>query len=150
MSGSPNSSDELFFEHRGGFYPTVRFVEITHEGVLEKSGGRPGVHSPAALESATRKPRESAFGEDAYATLFWKVAAIGYTLAHDHVFSDGNKRTSAEVMQLCLGWNGYPFQPNPEALTTVMILVAGGHLGIEGLRFALLHLYGENPSDHTI
>jgi death-on-curing protein len=134
------------FRHRGQDFPTVAFVDVVHGTVLTASGGRAGVLKPELLESAIEKPVVSVGGEDAYPTLFSKVAAIGHSIAHGHVFQDGNKRTAVEVMLITLSWNGFKRRPNLIALETTILLVAAGYLNAEGLRMALLHMYGLDPA----
>jgi death-on-curing protein len=40
------------------------------------------------------RPAQSAFGEDAYLSLFEKSAALLDSIANNHGFRDGNKRTA--------------------------------------------------------
>lgn len=46
------------------------------------------------LQSAVFRPQTSAFGEDAYPTIHEKAAALLHSLARNHPFIDGNKRTA--------------------------------------------------------
>lgn len=46
------------------------------------------------LQAAVARPRASVFGDDAYPTLWDKAAALLHSLAHNHAFVDGNKRTA--------------------------------------------------------
>ncbi|MHB8335549.1 MAG: type II toxin-antitoxin system death-on-curing family toxin [Acidimicrobiales bacterium] len=50
------------------------------------------VHDIGLLDSAVNRPRSSAFGEDAYATLNLKAAALLQSMAKNHALVDGNKR----------------------------------------------------------
>ena len=104
-------SDIYFYRYRGQRYPTRKYVLELHDEVLEVSQGRPGVAHLGVIESAVNKPVASLGDDDAYPTFFTKLAAIGYTLAHDHGFSDGNKRTALQVMLNTLEKNG--FYPDP-------------------------------------
>ena len=137
----------FFYRHRGWDFPTPAFVYFVHEGILLTSPGRAGVAHESVIESAASKPTESAFGEDAYPTFFTKVAAIGYTLAHDHGFSDGNKRTALEVMKLTLTRNALYPDPSEREAATVMVLAAMGLLEVAGLRIALMAWCGVDPAD---
>ncbi|PTA67964.1 type II toxin-antitoxin system death-on-curing family toxin [Deinococcus arcticus] len=119
-------SGRYFDHHHGWAYPTPAFVHLVHDGIFQISPGRAGVAHPGVIESATAKATDSAFGDDAYPTLFTKVAAIGSTLAHDHGFSDGNKRTALQVMLLTLKRNGLHPNPSAREAATVMVLVAMG------------------------
>jgi death on curing protein len=149
MSDAPNS-DKPVFKHRGHRYPTVRSIERLHDSILEESDGLTGVRDVGLLESAIRKVVETAFGDEAYPTLFTKVAAVGFSIAQNHVFNDGNKRTALETMVLILRLNGHAFARNTRAETTLMVLIATGNLSTPGVRVALLHWAGLNPGDDTL
>lgn len=137
----------FFFHYRGREYPTPAFVYFVHDGILQTSPGRAGIAHESVIESAAAKVTDSAFGEDAYPTLFTKVAAIGYTLAHDHGFSDGNKRTALQIMTLTLKRNGLHPDPSEREAATVMVLTAMGLLDVAGLRVALMAWCGIDPAD---
>jgi death-on-curing protein len=44
------------------------------------------------LESASARPRSTAFGEDAYPSIHLKAAAMLHSIARNHPLVDGNKR----------------------------------------------------------
>lgn len=50
------------------------------------------VRDVGLLDSAAARPRSSAFGEDAYATVELKAAALLHSIARNHALVDGNKR----------------------------------------------------------
>ena len=137
------------YRHRGCKYPTVAFVHVLHDAVLEM-GGRAGLLKPDLLESATEKPVVTVGGEDAYLTLFSKVAAIGHAIAHGHVFNDGNKRTAIEAMSATLAMNRHKKRPKSDVMESSILLVAAGHLGIDGLRMALLYAYQLDPANDSL
>ncbi len=137
----------FFYRYRGDDYPTPSFIYAVHDKILTVSAGRTGTAHSAVIESAAAKPTDSAFGDDAYPNLFAKVAAIGYTLAHDHGFSDGNKRTALEVMLLTLKRNGYRPNPSDREAAVAMVLVAMGLTSIDGLRVILMLWCGIDPAD---
>ncbi|MVN85437.1 type II toxin-antitoxin system death-on-curing family toxin [Deinococcus sp. HMF7620] len=140
-------SNTYFFRYRGDDYPTKKYVLELHDDVLEVSEGRPGVAHIGVIESAVNKPVTSIMGEDAYPTFFTKVAAIGYTLAHDHGFSDGNKRTALQVMLNTLEENGFYPDPSEREKVTVAVLAAMDMLQVPGLRVALMLWCGIDPAD---
>lgn len=143
------TSNRYFYRHRGYEFPTVKYLKLVHDTVLEESGGGLGIADEGKIISAARQPVQSAGGEDAYPTLFWKVAAVGLRLAHDHSFTDANKRTALQVMLDTLERNDYYAAPSEEEATTIMVLTAMGLLEIEGLRIALMLWCGVDPADHT-
>lgn len=59
------------------------------------------------LESACGRPQASAFGEDAYPTAWEKAAALLQSLACNHAFVDGNKRTAWMATVVFLWVNGH-------------------------------------------
>jgi death-on-curing protein len=48
--------------------------------------------APLEEALAVNRPRASAFGEDAYATLSLKAAALLHSMTKNHALVDGNKR----------------------------------------------------------
>jgi death on curing protein len=138
------------FRHRRVDSPTVNAVMRLHDRILEESEGLPGVRDKGLLESALHKIVDGFDGQDSYPTFFTKLAAVGYSIAQNHVFTDANKRTALETMLLALRLNGYRQRPSTDAATTVMVLVATGNLEIAGLRVALIHWCGLNPGDSSL
>lgn len=69
-----------------------------------------GVKDHGLLESAVHRPQQSAFGEDAYPSLFDKAAALLESLVKNRCFHNGNKRTAYLVTKSFLLLNGY-YQP---------------------------------------
>lgn len=68
-----------------------------------------GVKSPELLDSAVNRPHQSAFGEDAYKTVFEKAAALFESVAQNHAFQNANKRTAFMALTQFLSYNGYDF-----------------------------------------
>jgi death-on-curing protein len=125
---------------------TPEAILEAHAKVLAMTGGTPGLRDRSLLESAAYAPRESVGGQDAYPTFFTKVAALGYRLCQNHPFVDGNKRTALAAMLWTLRANGYRPKIEPQAGALVMVLVATGHLKLDGLRVALLLWCDLDPS----
>lgn len=140
-------SKAYFYRYGGDFYPTVRYMETLHDRVIAETGGASGVLSPGVLDSAAHKPVQSLGDQDAYPTFFTKVAALGYTLAHDHGFRDGNKRTALMSMLTTLKINGFHATPTDREKETVIVLVAMGLLNVPGLRIALMMWCGIDPAE---
>ena len=126
----------------------MKYLKLVHDAVLEESEGRPGVADEGKIISSARQAIQSAGGEDAYPTLFWKVAALGVRLAHDHGFTDANKRTSLQVMLGTLEQNDFYAEPQEREAALIMVLTAMGHLDIAGLRIALMMWCGIDPADN--
>lgn len=104
-----------------------------HARVIQRSGGMDGLRDRAALEAAIAAPLQSFEGQDLYPTVLEKIARIGYGLASNHAFVDGNKRIGAMMVQLLLGWNGYSLQLQRGELADMFIAIADGQAGQQEL-----------------
>jgi death-on-curing protein len=70
-------------------------------------GTQPEVWDAGLLASAAGRPAQVVFGEDAYPTLFDKVAALMESICLNHCFIQGNKRTAVIAAIHMLNWNGW-------------------------------------------
>ena len=87
-------------------------------------GPEVGLRDRSLLESAVERPRQSAFGEDAYPTLAHKAAALLESLAGNHPFVDGNKRISVLASFVFLELNGFQVEAsNDDVVETVIDLI---------------------------
>jgi death-on-curing protein len=66
-----------------------------------------GVKDPNLLDSAINGPKQSAFGKDAYPTIFEKAAALFESIAKNHAFHNANKRTALASLIVFLKINHY-------------------------------------------
>lgn len=66
-------------------------------------------------------------GQDLFPTAVEKIARLGYGLAANHAFIDGNKRIGAMIVQLLLKWNGYQLKLQSGELADMFIAIAGGN-----------------------
>jgi death on curing protein len=80
------------------------------------------------LESALARPRASAFGEDAYADIHEKAAALLHSLARNHALVDGNKRIALVATIAFLGMNGIRLTLSNDEAYDLVISVATGAL----------------------
>ena len=105
---------------------SVLVAEAVHFDLLRSHGGMPGVRDQAVLESALARGRQRLSYEPG-SDLASLAAAIGYGLARNHPFNDGNKRVAFVVMVVFLGLNGLDLEvPETEVVTVVSDLAAGG------------------------
>lgn len=74
-------------------------------------GTVPDVADYGLLESAVARPRATAFGLDAYPDLGTKAAALLQSLARNHPFVDGNKRTAWAATWTFLAVNDIELDP---------------------------------------
>lgn len=102
-----------------------------HSEQLALFGGPPGLRDPGLLESALARPQNKwAYGETDLAAL---AAAYAFALAKNHAFVDGNKRIAFLSMMTFLRLNAVPFRPSPPAATAMILEVAAGTVGEDGL-----------------
>lgn len=104
-------------------------VIALHSIIIKKTGGIDGVRDRSGLEAAVAAPLQSFGGEDFYPTTIDKIARLGYGLAANHAFIDGNKRIGALMTQLLLQWNGYRLVLNRGELADMFIAIADGSAG---------------------
>ncbi|KUM68644.1 type II toxin-antitoxin system death-on-curing family toxin [Streptomyces griseorubiginosus] len=84
------------------------------------------VRDAGLLESAVHRPSASMFGQEAYTDLFDKAAALLQSLAINHPFLDGNKRTAWVSCVVFLALNDVQLRPDIDAAERLVIAVATG------------------------
>jgi death-on-curing protein len=88
--------------------------------------GRRKVRDLDLLEAAAGRPMQTVFGEDAYPTLPEKAAALLHSIARNHPFADGNKRTATLAALFMLLVNGLKVQWDaPDALEQILDVAEG-------------------------
>lgn len=97
-------------------YLTSKQIILLNALVIKRYTPTEGIRvkDPHLLESAVNRPKQSAFGEDAYPTIWLKAACLFESLAKNHAFVGGNKRTSLSALHQFLWINGLMFQANQE------------------------------------
>lgn len=83
---------------------TADDVIALHSRVIQTSGGIDGLCDRAGLEAAIAAPLQAFGGQDLFPSMLEKIARLGYGLAANHAFIDGNKRIGAMMTQLLLKW----------------------------------------------
>lgn len=93
-------------------YLTFSEVAAINQYVIERfsPSEQIGIKSPELLDSAVNRPKQSAFGTDAYKTLYEKAGALFESVAQNHAFHNGNKRTAFLSLLQFLVYNGYEFE----------------------------------------
>ena len=110
-------------------YPTVEEVaqinaDLTGAVLLRDAG---------LLASAVGRPSQTAFGADAYPDLYTKIAALFESLACNHAFVDGNKRTAVVAAIHMLNWNGFDLIASDTDVVDVAVAVARHQLDLPKL-----------------
>jgi len=96
-------------------------------------GGRAGIRDLASVESAIARPYNGY-----YRPIAQKAAALVHSLALNHGFIDGNKRTAVYMMMLVLERSGYELKPRRgenlnDAVETMVTDVVEHKLGFADL-----------------
>ena len=112
---------------------TAEQVIAVHAYLISETGGTAGIRDKGGLDAAIAAPLQSFDGVDLFHTILEKIASIGYGLAANHAFVDGNKRIGAMVTQLPLRWNGYILSLQENELADMFIAIAAGKASEEDL-----------------
>ena len=100
-------------------YLTLAEVRAIHQDQIERYGGSQGVRDAGVLEAALYRPQTGY-----YADLIEEAAALWESLAQNHPFIDGNKRTAFAATYTFLAINGARLTADSEA---VYAFVSGLH-----------------------
>jgi death-on-curing protein len=84
-------------------YITVPEVENIHDTVLHQFGGLRGFRDKGLVESAVGRVHTGYYDTN----IFKEAAALMDSLANNHGFIDGNKRTAFVSTDTFLRWNGF-------------------------------------------
>lgn len=97
-----------------------------HARIIDATGGSHGVRDVGLLASACGRPEATFDGKRLYPTAFMQAAALLESLARNHPFIDGNKRTAFTAAALFLWRNGYELTADQDAIVPFMVSVAEG------------------------
>jgi len=109
-------------------YPSVNQIIRINANVL---AGAYKVRDADLLDSAVMRPQASAFGQDAYPTIYEKAAALLHSLVLNHPFNDGNKRTATLAALLFLRLNGVEKKWIDENAYWSVIAIAQGKRSVQ-------------------
>ena len=106
-------------------FVTLAQAKAMHEQQLSLFGGTTGIIDEGKLESALYRPANIAnYNPDA--TLSELAAALGYGIAINHPFVDGNKRTAFIVMAVFLEINQIRLIASEVDVVNIMLGIATG------------------------
>lgn len=83
-------------------FPDLGEAIAIHDALIHEFGGAPGLRDEGALAAALMRPQLGY-----YNSLIEEAAALLESLANNHPFVDGNKRTAFAVTDTFLQLNGY-------------------------------------------
>jgi death on curing protein len=114
-------------------YLSLGEVVDLHQALLQQTGGAAGIRDLGMLESALAQPRATFGGVDLHPTAVAKAAAMGFSLALNHPFIDGNKRAAHAAMEVFLLLNGMELRAALDEQERLMLNLADGHVTREEL-----------------
>jgi death-on-curing protein len=91
-------------------------------------GGKALVRDLGLVDSATHRPMASAFGQEAYADLYVKAAALLHSVVRNHPLVDGNKRLGWVACRTFLKINGADLAPKEDEAVEFVLAIAGGDI----------------------
>jgi death-on-curing protein len=103
----------------------LELEELLH--IAQRSlGSAPVVRDYGLLEAALARPRATAFGDDVYAGIHEKAAALLHSLVLNHALIDGNTRLGLAATLAFYGMNGPRLTlSNDDAYRLVMSIATG-------------------------
>lgn len=114
-------------------YLSVVQVRGLHQALVREFGGSSDLRDAGGLESAIARPAMTFGGEDLYADLPSKAAALLHSLVLNHPFVDGNKRIGASAAELFLELNGWRLEATDKAFEELILATAEGKVEAEAL-----------------
>jgi len=115
-------------------YLTVDEVLEINRTVL---GERSTLRDYGLLDGAVMRPQQSVFGEDAYPDIHLKAGALLHSLARNHAFTDGNKRTALLATVVFYTRNGWLLDLEQGEAVRVVLDAAEGRMDADDLALAL-------------
>lgn len=104
-------------------------VIFLHKQLIDETGGSYGINDEGMLESALAAPFQTFDGQELFQSIYQKAARLGFGLASNHAFMDGNKRIGAHVMLVFLALNGIELEYEQNELSDLFLEIADGKLG---------------------
>ncbi len=107
-------------------YLSAEQVLFIHSRIIDTTGGAHGVLDIGLLRSAVSRAMATFEGRDLYPDVFHKAAALMQSLARNHPFVDGNKRTAITSAGVFLSRNGCRLNAGQKELEKFTLSVATG------------------------
>jgi len=116
-------------------YLTSADLIAIHELLLTEFGGMRGITEVGfgRLDAAAAAPQTSVFGEEVYADVVSKTAALCLAIVRGHPFSDGNKRVALVALDVFLAGNGSTLTATDDDAYDAIMALARGEMGHEEL-----------------
>jgi death on curing protein len=113
------------------YYFNIHFAILVHNKIIELSGGRKGMQDIGLLESVV----EHVKNDDYYQSFEEKLTHLVFSIAMNHAFSDGNKRSAIALGAYFLQINGYSGMVGKYIIEmeNIVLWVAKGYINKEFL-----------------
>ena len=98
------------------------------------------------IEAAAHRPAASLWGDDAYASLELKAAALLDSLVNNHPLVDGNKRLGWLAALVFLDLNGVWIEAPDDDAYLLVIEVASGHVELARIAYAFASWSRTSPA----
>jgi len=115
----------------GNLNTDLEIVTYIHDEIIDASGGVKGLHNEGLIRSALARPLHSVGGEDAYVTVYEKAAALLDSIANNHGFRDGNKRTAMAAASYFLDIHNIELAITNKEYENFMLHVVNDKPGVE-------------------
>ena len=114
-------------------YLSPEQVLFVHSRLIDTTGGSHGILDIGLLQSAVSRPKATFEGKDLYPDVFRKAADLMESLARNHPFVDGNKRTAITSAAVFLGMNGHRLDTTQKELERFTLSVAVGRVQFDDI-----------------
>jgi death-on-curing protein len=114
-------------------YLSPEQVLFIHSRLIDTTGGGHGIPDIGLFQSAVARSQATFEGKDLCPDVFRKAAALMESLAGNHPFVDGNKRTAIAAAAVFLGMTGYGLDTTQEELERFTLSVAVGKVRFDDI-----------------
>lgn len=110
-------------------------TEYLSSADVVRQTGRAGflIRDRGLLASAAARPRTSAFGQDAYDSIWLKAAALCQSIDNNQALVDGNKRLSWLTTKVFLALNGSRLSATADEGEAFMLDLVAGHRSVDDI-----------------
>ena len=112
-------------------YLTPQQILFIHARLIAETGSEYGLRDLGLLQSAAARPQATFEGADLYPDLFTKAAALMHSLAGNHPFVDGTKRSAIVAAAMFLRENGFRLVTSNTELERFTLAVVIERLGLD-------------------
>jgi death-on-curing protein len=108
----------------------IEYLDLEDVVEMVRTLGVGPIRDVGLLDSAVNRPRSSAYGDDAYATLDLKAAALLHSMTKNHALVDGNKRLAWLSTVVFCDLNGFSPRLSDDEAFQLVWDIAGSEMEI--------------------